>query len=303
MEASFRTATHAATRSQGQAGAVPGTGALPNAIVIGAQKCGTSTLHYYLRYHPQICASTPKELDFFIEEHNWGLGADWYCGHFDPAVRCRLESSPNYTTYPHFQGVPERMHAMVPDARLIYLVRDPIARIEAHWVHNYAKRRERGTVLETIAHPGTTYIMRSRYFMQLEQFLAHYDPSRILVLDQDDLRHRRSQALRRIFEFVGVDPDFDHPALTTVRHRTERKRRTTRLGGRVEKLSRTRVGKRIPKAAWNYAQAGLRLSRPIERPNLRQALPPEIVRVLREDAECLREFSGNDFASWSIWHL
>jgi hypothetical protein len=63
------------------------------------------------------------------------------------------------------------------------------------------------------------------------------------------------------------------------------------------------VGKRIPKAAWNYAQAGLRLSRPIERPNLRQALPPEIVRVLREDAECLREFSGNDFASWSIWHL
>jgi hypothetical protein len=294
-------------RSAGAAGANGGppatAGALPNTIVIGAQKCGTSTLHYYLRLHPQVSGSTPKELDFFIAERSWPLGPDWYRGHFDPDATARLESSPNYTAYPHFEGVAERMHETVPDAKLIYLVRDPVARIEAHWVHNYAKRRERGTLLETITHPSTTYIQRSLYFSQLERFLRHYERSQVLVLEQDDLRHRRAQTLREVFEFIGVDPSFDHRSFKAVRHRTERKRRATKLGMRVKALSQTPTGKRIPKVLWNYAEAGLRLSRPIERPNLRDVLPADVVRTLRDDAEKLREFTGRDFAGWSIWDL
>jgi Sulfotransferase domain len=299
MEASLSTSTDAATRADG---ARPATaGALPNVIVIGSQKCGTSTLHYYLRSHPDVSASTPKELDFFIAERNWPLGAGWYGSHFDPDAKARLESSPNYTTYPHFEGVPERMHELVPDARLIYLVRDPIARIEAHWVHNYAKRRERGTVLETILHPNTTYVMRSRYAMQLERFLRFYDRSRVLVLEQDDLRHRRMDTLREVFGFIEIEPTFDHRSFQAVRHRTEKKRRASKLGLRVKEMSKTGWGRRVPKAVWNYAEAGLRLSRPIERPNLREQLPPEVIQILREDAERFRELTGRDFASWSIW--
>jgi hypothetical protein len=301
MEPSLKTSTDAPGRTDWASPAA--VGALPNVVVLGAQKCGTSTLHYYLRFHPDVSASTPKELDFFIAERNWPLGVDWYRGQFDPAAKARLESSPNYTTYPHFQGVPDRMHELLPDARLIYLVRDPIARIEAHWVHNYAKRRERGTILETILHPSTTYVMRSRYFMQLEQFLRHYDASRILVLEQDDLRHRRMETLRQVFDFIEIEPTFDHRSFQAVRHRTEKKRRATRLGLRVKEMSKSRWGKWVPKAVWNYAEAGLRLSRPIERPNLRESLPPDTARTLREDAERLREFTGRDFASWSIWDM
>ncbi len=117
---------------------------LPNLIVIGSQKCGTSGLHYYLGLHPEISMSTPKELDFFIAERNYPLGLDWYRSQFDPQAKVRGESSPNYTAYPQHVGVPERMHSIVPEARLLYMVRDPIDRIAAHWVHNFAKRRERG---------------------------------------------------------------------------------------------------------------------------------------------------------------
>lgn len=278
-----------------------GPGALPNAIVIGAQKCGTSTLHYYMGFHPEISASEPKELNFFIAERNWELGLDWYRGHFDPAATVRLESSPNYTAWPHHEGVPERMAQVLPEAKLIFLVRDPVARIEAHWVHNYAKRRERGTVLETITHPNTTYMLRSRYFMQLERFLEHYRREQILVLEQDDLRDRREVTLRQVFEFVGVDPEFDHRSFNVVRHRTARKRRASRAGMKVQEWSRTPWGKRVPKVLWNYAEAGLRLSRPIERPNLRDQLPGDVLEALREDALRLRELTGRDFASWSIW--
>ena len=72
-----------------------GDGAMPNTIVIGAQKCGTSTLHYYLGFHPEISASRPKELNFFIEGRGWERGVDWYRSHFDPTKPVRLESSPS----------------------------------------------------------------------------------------------------------------------------------------------------------------------------------------------------------------
>lgn len=278
-----------------------GVGALPNVIVIGAQKCGTSTLHYYLGFHPEISASRPKELNFFIESSNWDKGLEWYRSHFDSDKPARVESSPNYTTWPHHEGIPDRMARVVPDAKLIYIVRDPIARIEAHWVHNYAKRRERGTVIETILHPSTTYVLRSRYYMQLERFLRFYDREQILVFQQSDLRDRRAAQLREVFEFIGVDPDFDHKAFRTVRHRTSKKRRATRAGMKVQEWSRTDWGRKLPKAFWNYAEAGLRLSRPIERPNLRDQLPDEVLETLREDAIRLREFTGRDFANWSIW--
>ena len=62
----------------------------------------------------------------------------------------RGEASPNYTAYPQHVGVPERMHSVVPDAKLLYMVRDPIDRIAAHWVHNYAKRREKGDLRATL---------------------------------------------------------------------------------------------------------------------------------------------------------
>jgi hypothetical protein len=275
---------------------------LPNLVVIGAQKCGTSGLHYYLGLHPEISMSSPKELNFFIAERNWDRGVEWYARHFDADAAVRGESSPNYTAYPHHAGVPERMHSLVPDARLIFLVRDPIERIAAHWVHNYAKRREKGDVAATVMHPNTTYLLRSQYHMQLRRFLNHYPADRILVLDQDDLRHRRVDTLRAIFSFVGVDAGFEHPGFTRERHRTGRKHRATRAGLRLEKAGMRVFGGKLPRGFW-FAERLLFLRRPIDvpdTPDIRDALRPEVITVLREDADRLREFTGRSFDHWSV---
>jgi hypothetical protein len=282
-------------------GARAPSGALPNLVVIGAQKCGTSGLHYHLGLHPEISMSKPKELNFFIEERNWPRGEDWYRGHFDPRARVRGESSPNYTAYPHHLGVPERMQSLIPDARLIYVVRDPLLRIASHWVHNYAKRREKGDLRATLAHPNTSYILRSQYHMQLQQFLRYYPIERILVLQQSDFRRERMDSLRQVFEFVGVDPDFTHPSFERERHATARKTRATRLAARLERMSKTRRGRLLPPKVWFALDERLPLRRPIERPDVRAALSDESLRVLREDAERLRELTGREFATWSIW--
>ena len=270
---------------------------LPNLIVIGAQKCGTSGLHYYLSLHPEVSMSTPKELNYFIAERNLPRGLEWYSRHFDPAARCRGEASPNYTAYPQHLGVPERIAAVVPDVRLVYIVRDPIERITAHFVHNFAKRREKGDLRATLMHPNTSYVTRSKYFMQLQRYLAHFDEEQILVLDQRDLRDDRMPTLRRLFEFAGVDPGFRHPKFEQVRHSTSRKKRATR----VQRTSRTRFGRRIPRRAWLALDVALPLSRPIDKPTgVAEALGPEALEVLHEDADRLRAQTGRSFDHWSV---
>lgn len=275
--------------------------ALPNLIVIGAQKCGTSVLHYYLSLHPEVSMSNPKELNFFIAERNFERGIEWYSRHFDPSARCRGEASPNYTAYPQHLGVPERMAAALPDARIVFIVRDPIERIGAHWIHNYAKRREKGDLRTTLLHPNTSYVTRSKYHMQLARYLEHFDAEQILVLDQRELRDERMPTLRRLFEFAGVDPGFEHPKFEQERHSTSRKKRATRLGMRVQSLSRTQLGRRVPRRAWLALDVALPLSKPISKPSgVAEALGPEVLEVLHEDAERLRAQTGRDFAHWSV---
>jgi len=277
--------------------------ALPNLIVIGAQKCGTSVLHYYLSLHPEVSMSNPKELNFFIAERNFDRSLEWYSRHFDPTALCRGESSPNYTAYPQHLGVPERMAEVVPDARLVFLVRDPIARITAHWIHNYAKRREKGDLRATLLHPNTSYVTRSKYHMQLARFLEHYSEDQVLVLDQNDLRDERMPTLRRVFEFAGIDASFEHPKFEQERHSTSRKKRATKLGMRVQRASRTDFGRRVPRRAWLAMDQALPLAKPIDRPDpaaVIDALGPEVIEVLREDADRLRAQTGRDFAHWSV---
>jgi len=114
---------------------------LPNLLVIGAAKCGTTALHRYLGLHPDIFMSKSKELGFFCSSENWDERLRWYESQFG-AARVRGESSPSYTNCPRNKGVPERMASLVPDARLIYLVRDPVDRVISQyrfgrWVAGY----------------------------------------------------------------------------------------------------------------------------------------------------------------------
>ena len=307
MEAPSPTRSGVAGGEGGAGETSPGTPAragglaLPNLIVIGAQKCGTSGLHYYLSLHPEVSMSDPKELNYFIAERNYPRGLEWYSRHFDPSARCRGEASPNYTAYPQHLGVPERMAEVVPDAKLVYIVRDPIERITAHWVHNYAKRREKGDLRETLLHPNTSYVSRSKYFMQLQRFLDHFPEEQVLVLDNKDLRDDRMPTLRRVFEFAGVDASFEHPKFEQVRHSTSKKKRATRLGMRVQRASRTRAGRRVPRKVWLGMDVALPLSKPIEKPtNVAEALGDEVLEVLHEDADRLRAQTGQDFAHWSV---
>lgn len=212
-------------------------GRLPNLVIIGAMKCGTSSLHRYLDLHPQIQMSNDKELDFFIEEKNWIKGEAWYRSHFKSEADVVGESSPNYTKYPFFSGVPEKMHTMIPNAKLIYIVRDPIKRIASHYLHQYTDRVERRTLEEALSTQiHNHYLETTRYGFQLRQYLRYYSRENILLLSLEDMQKHRLSVLKRVFEFLDVDPSFQHPQFSEVFHQSNQKRRLTIFGALMLKI-------------------------------------------------------------------
>jgi Sulfotransferase domain len=275
-------------------------GALPNLVVIGAQKCGTTSLHYYLGRHPEISMSGAKELDFFVSWGSWTKGLDWYAAQFDAAAPVRGESSPSYTDYPRNDGVAERMHSVLPEAKLVYLVRDPIDRIVSHYLHDYSVGRLEQPLEEVLGGPqGERYTTRSRYFLQLEQYLSHYPLERILVVAQEELLADRAATIRRVFEFLGVDASFGDPRFERIMHPTSHRRRKTRLLSSLEQIA-LRAG--VPKSLTFQAQRRLPypFARRLERPQPSDSLRQSLIRELEGDVKRLREVTGQEFPHWCV---
>lgn len=184
-------------------------GALPNLIVIGGLKCGTTSLHHYLNLHPEIAMSRPKELNFFVTELNWELGPEWYASHFDRSAAVRGETSPHYTNLPRFKGVAARMRELLgPEARIVYMVREPIARMLSHYFHNVGGGYESRPLEVALGDRDSAYVQRSLYAMQLEPYLREFERERILIVANEDLAGQREATVRRVYEFCGVDASF-----------------------------------------------------------------------------------------------
>ena len=174
--------------------------ALPNLIIIGAMKCGTSSMHNYLDAHPEISMSRQKELNFFSFDRHWERGEDWYGRLFSSTAAIRGESSPSYSKFPKVPHVPGRIKTLIPSARLIYLVRDPVARIVSHYMHLRDDGKEKRSLNEMLTEfEGNHYVECSRYHMQLQQYLDHFSQSQILVVSAEEMKENRQETLRRYF--------------------------------------------------------------------------------------------------------
>jgi len=276
---------------------------LPNLIVIGAAKCGTTSLHEYLDLHPEISMSRTKELDFFVPEKNRGRGVDWYELQFDSRSPVRGESSPSYTAHPFYPGVPARIRRLIPEVRLVYLVRDPIERTVSHWLHRASTHAEMPTFAKTLeSEQGAWILGLSRYWLQLEQYLSHFPPEQILVVDSNDLRQRRAQTLARIFRFVGADPDFRSAEFEREHIPVPRPIRRNRAGQAVLRgLRRTLSPDR---AAAVLAGAPTRFKAPfrtlVERPVVSGEVRAWLEDEFRDDVARLRAHTGLAFAGWSV---
>ena len=276
-------------------------GRLPNLIVIGAQKCGTTSLHYYLGLHPEIFMTEEKELNFFLEERNWGKGIEWYSSHFGANARILGESSPTYSHFPVFQGVPERMHATIPEAKLIYVLRDPVERILSHYMHSWTSGAENRPLPEALEDPESShYVSRSMYYRQLEQYLPYFPDSRILIITAEALLRDRLKTMKKVYSFLNVDSSFRSSRFSFTWHESRFNRKQTRFGEVLEGLSLKEKLRFLPFESRGALERLLLLpfSRRVKRPRLDERLRRDITEFLKPDVDRLRAYTGNRFPEW-----
>jgi Sulfotransferase domain len=211
---------------------------LPDFIIIGAAKCGTTSLYKKLSLHPKVFMSTPKEPEFFARDDIFQKGLDWYAGLFDQANENQLcgEASTLYSQTTLFPETVARMHSAVPNVKLIYVLREPVDRTYSYYtqlVKNYQNSTRNFTVNRTFEeclfpenYPNRagrerffaaydthmpddpkTLIEGSRYMVHIANYLAAFDKSQLLLVDFNDFIQKPDEVVTDICTFIGLNPN------------------------------------------------------------------------------------------------
>jgi hypothetical protein len=277
--------------------------ALPTFFVIGAAKCGSTSLHRYLDLHPEIGMSREKEPHLFSVRGRSDRDLTSYMGLFDAAYRVRGESSVGYTLAPHRAGVPERISKLVPDARLVYLVRDPIERFISDYAHQLSDGKETGAIDETaFALANTRSGDRGRYFYQIQCYLETFDRSSLHVIVAERLARARRETLSALFAFLETDPDVWGEQFERRLHESRDFRRKGPVGRLLRRIGNSAAASIVP--ADKRRDIGRILyrpfSRPIARPTLSRSARAYLTEYYRDDVAALRDFLDDPLEEWGI---
>lgn len=269
------------------------TEVLPTFFIIGAAKCGTTSLHEYLDEHPQVAMTTYKECMYFTGD-DWEQRLAGYAGLWAKDAPVRGESSTGYTAWPWHPEVPERVAAKVPDARLIYLVRDPVDRVVSHYAQNVwdgVAVRSWEFFMDNLEDGWNIAVWSSRYATQLERWLEHFGRERLLVLDARELRSDRDATIRQVLEFLEVDASFTSP-----RWDEEHNAAASHLVPNALGRALGAAGERLMRRPLT---AGL-VAREVPAPTLTAPQRERLVALLAPEARRLRELTGLPFDGWQV---
>lgn len=207
---------------------------LPEFVVIGTQRGGTTSLFRYLREHPLVMSSSRKEVHYF--DLNYYRTVDWYRSFFPLRFRAKYveamrggrprtgEASPYYMYHP---AVPERMHRLLPNVRLIVLLRNPVERAFSHHGHEVRNGREPLSFEKAIereearleeftyqqwsdpnfhseAHQRFSYVSRGFYADQLQRWFECFSRDQIFIRKSEELFEEPKQLLEEVQGFLGL---------------------------------------------------------------------------------------------------
>lgn len=272
---------------------------LPNFLIIGAAKAGTTSLYEYLRQHPDVYMSPLKEPQYYwsegYAESRWGVRTrDAYERLFDDVAGEKAvgEASPQYINSP---TAPGRIAVDLPDVKIIVSLRNPADRAYSYYLGRLRAARERCRVEEAMR-PGTHYFETSLYHPRLLRYFEQFGPGRIKIVIFDDLVANTRRIVGELHDFLQIDPTF--ATNVSLRHNPAAVPRSIRLN---EFLCRTAgvVHGLLPSALRNTGFAARAQQSLARQP---EPLPPSIRRRLLEefsdDIAKTAGLIGRDLSHW-----
>ncbi|WP_199610395.1 sulfotransferase family protein [Flocculibacter collagenilyticus] len=177
------------------------------AFIIGAAKTGTTSISDILAQHPDICLSFPKESDYFARHYH--KGEDWYDSLFQGKVhKLRLDASTSYSA--GFEGsseaIAKRIKAACPNAKMVYVVRDPLERTWSSYWHAKRAGFESDSFMNAINRADNSHIAGSLYHQRMQEYLAHFPKENLLVVAFSDFKRNPKQVIDSIINHLNMSP-------------------------------------------------------------------------------------------------
>lgn len=178
---------------------------LPNFIICGAQRSGTTSLYHYLAQHPDVFMSPQKEIHYFSHHHFHQV--EWYAHHFVGATGYSVigEASPTYMDTP---GVPNRISSLLPEAKLCFILRNPVDRAYSSYLHSLKfSKGPASSFSEAIRQKEgyMAYVQRGFYYQFLQNFMEHFRRDQIHLLITEELKQNPLSIISDCFDFLGID--------------------------------------------------------------------------------------------------
>ncbi len=265
-------------------------------IILGAMKCGTSSLATILSLHPDISFSKPKEPHFFSRTNNWKQNLNEYHSYFPKKGIIYGEGSTSYTKYPSgnlniWDDIFEYNH----DMKFLYVIRNPIARTISHYAHIY-QLGQINISLEDAVLKNPDLINFSRYYTQIIPYIRRFGRENVLILSFEEFIKNQERIVSDVVSFLGIDnnmPDNIEPVHTNKTY-----------AGRIERPQSKYKGKLFPKlvkkispAMWRkmYVPTRRHFS---EKPVLSEKLQRVIVNMLELEILEMQNLTGMDLSAW-----
>ncbi|TVQ32398.1 MAG: sulfotransferase [Phycisphaeraceae bacterium] len=273
----------------------------PNYLVIGAQKCATSSLCDLLGRHPDIFMTKPKELYFFSHDHIWRKGWNWYEQYFQAAegMAAAGEGSASYSMQATHPDAAPRIAEHLPDAKLFYIVRNPLDRILSNWIHLRSRGGRERLPFNDAVRTNPVYLDTSSYRRQIDVYRRWWPDDRIMVLFFEDFTADQPGTMRRCFEFLGVDPDREALPESLVKNASTGSREDTPILKALRRIPNfSTIRKRVPEPVRKPFRTMLK--KPTEKPRWDEQTRAWTVERLREDSHAFLERYGKPHDYWGF---
>ena len=255
----------------------------PDFLIVGAMKCGTSTLAVQLGLQDGIFVTTPKEPNFFSDDDVFAKGLGWYESLFRDARPGDIkgEASTHYTKLPLHPRTIERMSGVLVAPKIIYIIRNPIQRLVSHYIHEWSLEKMKADIAtELEAHPEM--IDYGCYGMQIEPFVQTFGAENVLLTSLEAMKVDPQGELEAVCRFIGLETSpVWHPDAGAQNVSAERYRRLPMQRLLVENPVAAALRRTLIPKAWRER---VRKARSMTaRPEIPDALRDRLAEVFLED--------------------
>lgn len=274
---------------------------IPNTLIVGAMKASTTLLYTMLGQHPRVWFPDEKEPHYFTAQ-DYDDPAAWerYRALFAPCppeAQIIAEASTNYTKQPHFGDTPGRIRAKLGEPKLVYLLRDPVARVVSNYRHSYVTRRyDVGTTAGQALDRDPILIDASRYATQLDAYHQEFGVGSVHVVIAEQLHAQPLQVMTELAGYLGIDPlpgwSQTPKAVNAIGQLAASDRADRLVGASI----RRRVAALLPEGIKRTLKGAVAKDVPI--PEVDPATEDRIFNDVADDLACLHTMLGERIELW-----